>query len=118
MVKSTSRYAEVPTVDETALRHGVLAVANLYGHYGYRTVWGLLSGAGWKTTEAVVRRIWREEGLKVPATQPPRARLRLNDGSRRRLPPERGNSVMAGDKKCCLEASMDNFVSKPIPWTR
>ena len=60
------RYAEVPLVDETALRHGVLEVANLYGRYGYRTVCGLLSGAGWQTSEAVVRRIWRQEGLKVP----------------------------------------------------
>ena len=36
--RSTLRYAEVPRVDEAALRHGVLAVANLYGRYGYRTV--------------------------------------------------------------------------------
>ena len=75
--RSTLRYAEVARVDEAALRHGVLAVANLYGRYGDRTVCGLLSGAGWQTSEAVVRRIWREEGLKVPAKQPPRARLWL-----------------------------------------
>ena len=36
----------------------------------------LLSAAGWQTSEAVVRRIWAEEGLKVPAKQPPRGRLR------------------------------------------
>ncbi len=53
--RSTLRYAEVPAVDETTLRHGVLAVANLYGRYGYRTVCGLLSSAGWETSEAVVR---------------------------------------------------------------
>ena len=82
---------------ETALRQGVLSVANLYGRYGYRTVYGLLSGAGWETTPAVVRRIWREEGLKVPAKQPPRARLWLNDGSCVRLRPERVNHVWSYD---------------------
>ena len=82
------RYTEVPLVDETALRRGVLEVANLYGRYGYRTVSGLLSGAAWQASEAVVRRIWREEGLKVPAKQPPRARLWLNDGSCVPLRPE------------------------------
>ena len=46
------RYAEAPLVDETALRHGVLEVANLYGRYGYRTVCGLLRDAGWQTSEA------------------------------------------------------------------
>jgi transposase InsO family protein len=84
-------------VDEAALRHGVLEVANLYGRYGYRTVCCLLSGAGWETSEAVVRRIWREEGLKVPAKQPPRARLWLNDGSCVRLRPERVNHVWSYD---------------------
>ena len=91
------RYAEAPLVDETALRHGVLEVANLYGRYGYRTVCGLLRDAGWQTSEAVVRRIWRQEGLKVPAKQPARARLWLNDGSCVRLRPERVNHVWSYD---------------------
>ena len=35
-----------------------------------------------------VERIWRREGLKVPAKQPKRGRLWLNDGSCVRLRPE------------------------------
>jgi transposase InsO family protein len=95
--RSTLRHAEVPLVDETSLRHGVLEVANLYGRYSYRTVCGLLSGAGWQTSEAVVRRIWRQEGLKEPAKQPARARLWLNDGSCVRLRPERINHARSYD---------------------
>lgn len=91
------RYAQVPLVDDTPLPHGVLEVAALYGRYGYRTVCGLLSGAGWHTSEAVVRRIWREEGLKVPAKQPARAMLWLNDGSCVRLRSERVNHVWSYD---------------------
>jgi len=69
--------------DAEALRaneggHGVLEVANLYGRYGYRTVFDLLSAAGRQTGEAVVRRIWGEEGLRVPAKQPPQGRLWLH----------------------------------------
>jgi hypothetical protein len=40
-----------------------------------------------------VERIWRCEGLKVPAKQPKRGRLWLNDGSCLRLRPERPNHV-------------------------
>jgi len=95
--RSTMRYQEVPQIDETPLRHGVLEVANLYGRYGYRAVFDLLSAAGWQTTESVVRRIWTEEGLKVPAKQPPRGRLWLHDGSCVRLRPEAPNHVWSYD---------------------
>ena len=40
-----------------------------------------------------VERIWRREGLKVPARQPKRSRLWLNDGSCIRLQPEHPNHV-------------------------
>jgi len=97
VARSTLRYQGVPQADETPLRHGVLEVANLYGRYGYRTVFDLLSAAGWQTTEAVVRRIWAEEGLKVPARQLPRGRLWLHDGSCVRLRPEAANHVWSYD---------------------
>jgi len=44
-----------------------------------------------------VERIWREEGLKVPAKQPKRARLYLNDGSCIRLRPCFKNHVWSYD---------------------
>jgi putative transposase len=44
-----------------------------------------------------VARIWRREGLKVPARQPKRRRLWLADGSCIRLRPERPNHVWAYD---------------------
>jgi transposase InsO family protein len=44
-----------------------------------------------------VERIWKREGLKVPAKQPKRARLWLNDGSCVRLRPERPNHVWSYD---------------------
>ena len=44
-----------------------------------------------------VERIWRREGLKVPAKQPKRGRLWLNDGSCVRLQPQGPNPVWAYD---------------------
>ena len=44
-----------------------------------------------------VERIWRGEGLKVPAKQPKRGRLWVTDGSCVRLRPQRRNHVWAYD---------------------
>ncbi len=44
-----------------------------------------------------MERIWRAEGLKVPARQPKRGRLWLNDGSCLRLRPQHANHVWAYD---------------------
>jgi len=44
-----------------------------------------------------VERIWRREGLKVPAKQPKRGRLWLNEGSCVRLRPEHPNHVWSYD---------------------
>lgn len=97
VARSSMRYEQVPQADETPLRQGVLEVANLYARYGYRTVFDLLATAGWQTSESVVRRIWSEEGLKVPAKQPKRARLWLHDGSCVRLRPQAPNHVWSYD---------------------
>jgi len=53
--------------------------------------------AGWEVNAKRVQRIWRAEGLKVPAKQPKRGRLWLADGSCIRLRPERRNHVWAYD---------------------
>ena len=44
-----------------------------------------------------VQRIWRREGLKVPAQHKPRGRLWLNDGSCIRLRPQHRNHVWSYD---------------------
>ena len=83
--------------DEAALRAEIIALAKIYGRYGYRRVTALLRVAGWAVNHKRVERIWRQEGLKVPRRQPRRGRLWLNDGSCVRLRPERPNHVWAYD---------------------
>ena len=57
----------------------------------------LLRRAGWRVNDKRVERIWRREGLKVPARQPKRSRLWLNDGSCIRLRAEHRNHVWSYD---------------------
>lgn len=83
--------------DEDALTAAIVALATKFGRYGYRKITGLLQMAGWEVNAKRVQRIWRQEGLKVPAKQPKRGRLWLADGSCIRLRPLRRNHVWAYD---------------------
>ena len=83
--------------DEETLTADLVELARQYGRYGYRKISALLRGAGWVVNDKRVERIWRQEGLKVPARQPKRGRLWLNDGSCIRLRPERRDHVWAYD---------------------
>jgi len=95
--RSTQRRPPTRPNDEAALTANIIALAKQYGRYGYRRITALLRTGGWAVNKKRVERIWRREGLKVPAKQPKRGRLWLNDGSCIRLRPERRNHVWAYD---------------------
>jgi transposase InsO family protein len=59
-----------------------------YGRNGYRPITALLRAEGFAVNHKRVERFWRREGLKVPARQPKRCPLLLNDASCVRLRPE------------------------------
>ena len=83
--------------DEENQTADLIEIARQYGRYGYRKISALLRDAGWVVNDKRVERIWRQEGLKVPARQPKRGRLWLGDGSCIRLRPERRDHVWAYD---------------------
>ncbi len=95
--RSTQRYRRVEADDEAALTAAIVRLASAYGRYGYRRITALLRGEGWYVNHKRVERIWRREGLKVPAKQPKRGRLWLNDGSCIRLRPNWPHHVWAYD---------------------
>ena len=95
--RSTQRHEPLVKDDEQALTNDIVGLATRFGRYGYRRITALLRSAGWQVNHKRVERIWRREGLKVPARQPKRGRLWLNDGSTIRLRPERKNHVWAYD---------------------
>lgn len=95
--RSTQRKTPRGRDDEEALTADIIELARQYGRYGYRKITALLRDAGWVVNAKRVERIWRREGLKVPAKQPKRGRLWLNDGSCIRLRPEHRDHVWSYD---------------------
>ena len=83
--------------DEPRLTSRMVELASEYGRYGYRRVTALLRAEGFAVNHERIERLWRREGLKVPAKQPKRGRLRLDDGSCIRLRPERKDHVWSYD---------------------
>ena len=96
--RSTQRKAPKGRADDAALTADIIIeLAGQYGRYGYRRITALLRDAGWLVNVKRVERIWRQEGLKVPARQPKKGRFWLNDRSCVRLRPERANHVWSYD---------------------
>ena len=83
--------------DRERLTSDVIELARQYGRYGYRKIAALLRQAGWSVSDGRIERIWKREGLRVPAKQPKRGRLWFTDGSCIRLRPERANHVWSYD---------------------
>jgi transposase InsO family protein len=95
--RTTQRYQPTQLEDEDRLTQSILALASKYGRFGYRRITALLRSAGWRVGKDRVQRIWRREGLRVPAKQKPRGRLWLNDGSCIRLRPTHRHHVWSYD---------------------
>jgi len=94
------REAHVPG-DEPALVRRMAELATRYGRYGYRRVAALPRAGGFAVNHERVERLWRREGLKVPAPQPARRRLWLGDGSCLRLRPAHADHVWGYDSVQC-----------------
>lgn len=97
IARSSIRYVPSPRADEGPLRQAVIRLAAQYGRYGYRRVTGLLAQEGWEASRSRVERLWKQEGLRVPARQPKRGRLWLADGSCVRLRPAYRHHVWSWD---------------------
>jgi transposase InsO family protein len=95
--RSTQRHVRKVPEDEEQLVERIVSLASQYGRYGYRRITAMLQNEGWRVNHKRVERIWRQEGLKVPAKQPKRGRLWLTDGSCIRLRPERKDHVWSYD---------------------
>lgn len=95
--RSTQRYQETIPSDEPPLVARMVQLACEFGRYGYREITGMLRNEGWWVNHKRIERLWRLEGLKVPAKQPKRGRLWLNDGSCIRRRAEHPNHVWSYD---------------------
>lgn len=90
------RYEAVKQNDD-ALRLELIRLAKQYGRYGYRKIAELLRMAGWRVNHKKVERLWREEGLQLPARHKKRKRLYHKDSSVLRLCPLHRNHIWSID---------------------
>ena len=96
--RSTQRRVPTGPDDEQRLTADIVELARRHGRLGYRKIAEMLrSTAGWIVNDKRVERIWRREGLKVPAKQSKQGRIWLADGSCIRLRAERPNHVWSYD---------------------
>lgn len=77
--RSTQRHEPVVAEDDAALRAELRRISRERPRWGYRRAHALLLEDGWTLNIKRARRVWREEGLRVPRKR--RKRLRLGDST-------------------------------------
>jgi putative transposase len=95
--RSTERYEPMRAEDDAALRSELRQFSRDRSRWGYRRAHHHLREQGWDVNRKRVQRLWREEGLRVPARRRKRRRLGESTVPARRLRSERPNQVWAFD---------------------
>jgi putative transposase len=95
--RSTQRHCPQVAPDDEALRARLRKISEQRPRWGYRRAHGHLLTEGWSVNRKRVQRIWREEGLRVPAKAKKRRRLGESTTAADRLQAEFPNHVWALD---------------------
>ena len=95
--RSTQRHHDPGVGRDDGLRRRLRTISRAHPRWGYRRAWALLRAEGFEINRKRVQRLWREEGLRVPARRRKRMRLGASTNSAARLRAERPNQVWALD---------------------
>jgi putative transposase len=95
--RSTQRREPIVAQDDAALRTELRAFSRQRPRWGYRQAHQHLLDQGWSLNRKRVQRLWREEGLRVPAKRRKRQRRGESTVPGDRLRAERPNQVWAFD---------------------
>jgi putative transposase len=95
--RSTQRHEPVVAKDDAALRAELRRISRERPRWGYRRAHQLLLDDGWELNIKRTRRVWREEGLRVPRKRRKRQRLGESTVPASRLRAERPDHVWAID---------------------
>ena len=95
--RSTQRRAPCVAQDDAALRARLRRFSKDRPRWGYRRAHAQLREEGWQVNRKRVQRLWREEGLRVPARRRKRQRLGEATVPAKRLRAERPDHVWALD---------------------
>ncbi len=95
--RSTQRHEPIVVADDAALRAELRRISRERPRWGYRRAHRLLLDDGWQLNIKRTRRLWREEGLRVPRKRRKRQRLGESTVPAERLRAERPDHVWAID---------------------
>src|SRR5260370_41561315 len=65
--RSSQRYQRRLVPEEVLLRQRLQLLARRHPRYGYRRIHAILRREGWACNRKRVQRLWRDEGLRLPA---------------------------------------------------
>jgi putative transposase len=95
--RSTQRRKSRRGDRDGALRAALRQLSRQHPRWGYRRAWASLRSQGWQANRKKIQRLWREEGLRVPARRRKRQRLGNSTVPAARLRAERPDQVWALD---------------------
>ena len=95
--RSTQRHQPVESDRDRALRQQLRAFSRAHPRWGYRRAHAQLVQQGWRVNRKAIQRLWREEGLRVPARRHKRQRLGTSTTPADRLAAEHPDHVWALD---------------------
>jgi putative transposase len=95
--RSTQRHRPLQPDRDRVLREQLRAFSRAHPRWGYRRAHAVLREQGWTVNRKAVQRLWREEGLRVPAQRRKRQRLGTSTTPTDRLAAEHPDHVWALD---------------------
>jgi len=95
--RSTQRYRPRIRVIDVALVGRMHELVRVHPRYGYRRMWALLRGEGWRVNRKRIWRLWRKEGFKVPQRQRKKRRLGNSENGIVRFRPRHKDHVWTWD---------------------
>ena len=95
--RSTQRHLPIEPDRDRALREQLCAFSRAHPRWGYRRAHAVLREQGWMVNRKAIQRLWRGEGLRVPAKRRKRQRLGTSTMPADRLAAEHPDHVWALD---------------------
>jgi putative transposase len=95
--RSTQRHQPIEPERDRVLRQQLRAFSRAHPRWGYRRAHAQLLHQGWVVNRKAIQRLWREEGLRVPARRRKRQRLGTSTTPADRLAAEHPDHVWALD---------------------
>jgi putative transposase len=95
--RSTQRHRPVEPDRDRTLREQLRMFSRAHPRWGYRRAHAVLREQGWTVNRKVIQRLWREEGLRVPARRRKRQRLGTSTTPADRLAAQHPDHVWALD---------------------